>query len=276
MNGGKLCNFANDPKDIYTLSDDLAPGVMIDKNDPNILIKRIRTKGEYTLSKKLASFGVSPKIYGFFECNDEKIFPKYSVQQDQIKGRKYFDPNNTEEVGEPIGYTKQITNNKYMVMERIHGTSLHTDDVEQDEINIKNNMDEIYRIYNIFCDNGIILRDLFPRNIMLGNDNKIYMIDFEPAMTTQQLYAIPISERLSKEKLLQILLKSIGVIHTKVKQKITPKKITPKKITPKKITPRLTRKNTKSLNDKKSAKSAKSRYLTKIQKLGILQAKSLP
>jgi len=37
-------------------------------------------------------------------------------------------------------------------------------------------------------------------------------------------------------------------------------------------TARITRRNTKSLNDKKSVKSAKSRYLTKIQK----QAKSLP
>ena len=85
-----------------------------------------------------------------------------------------------------------------MVIERINGKSL--DEVEPEII--EEYIDEIYRLYNILADKGFILNDLYDRNIILSDDKKIYFIDFDPLLTNDTLHSVPISQRLSKEKLL--------------------------------------------------------------------------
>lgn len=200
MKGGRLCDKYNDQsgKDTYTLGKHAFPGIYADKSDPDVLIKIIRDKGEFELANYLAYNDFVPKVYGFFNCTNTESIAKYSIKQQRIKARNFSNPGKTPEPLGDITYESKDTNIIYMVMERIHGNSLG----EQD---LSNHIDEIYRLYNILADKGITLDDLAARNIILSNEGKIYLIDFEPVYTTITHSAIPLDKRISKETLLKML-----------------------------------------------------------------------
>jgi serine/threonine protein kinase len=64
-------------------------------------------------------------------------------------------------------------------------------------------IDEIYRLYNLLMDRGIIQTDLYLQNIILGNDGRIYLIDFEFAKDVGEY--IPFEYRLTLEQVLENL-----------------------------------------------------------------------
>jgi serine/threonine protein kinase len=200
MKGGRLCDKYNDQsgKDTYTLGEHAFPGIYADKNDPDVLIKIIRDKGEYELAKYLAHNDFVPKVYGFFNCTNTESIAKYSIKQQRIKARNFSNPGKKPEPLGDISYESKDTNVMYMVMEKIDGNSLG----EQD---LSNHIDEIYRLYNILADKGITLDDLAARNIILSDKGKIYLIDFEPVYTTITHSSIPLDKRISKETLLKML-----------------------------------------------------------------------
>ncbi len=202
IKGGNLCEKINENEgeDKYTLGENYFAGVYEDEHDKNILIKIIQDKGEYKLSKLLEVNGFTPKIYGYFDCNNTVKVPQYSFEQQKIKAYNFSHPKDKKDLGE-IKYKTYPKNVKYMVMEKIKGKSL----VSSGEDTIKKHMNEIYRLYNILADKGYILGDLAARNIILSDDDKIYFIDFDPIYTINTLKSIPISKRMSKEKLQKIL-----------------------------------------------------------------------
>ena len=207
IKGGTLCEKINEYKgeDKYTLGKQYFPGVYEDKNDENILIKIISDKGEYKLSKLLEVNGFTPKIYGYFDCNNTIKVPDYTFKQQKIKAYNFFHPKDKKDLGE-IKYKTHPKNVKYMIMEKIKGKSL----ISIGEDLIIKHIDEIYRLYNILADKGYILGDLAARNIILSDDeDKIYFIDFDPTYTINTLKSIPLSKRMSKEKLQDMLINEI-------------------------------------------------------------------
>jgi hypothetical protein len=217
MIGGKLCENNNNinTNDIYTIGKEIHPMVYEDINDPTKLIKIIKNKREYNLTEKISTFELSAKVFGYFECTFFKDKIKYSVAQQRIQARNFNKvqlakkngvPSNKlelEEVGEPINIEKIPYNVSYMVIERLNGNSL---DKNNKNNNIIDNIDQIYNVYNLFLDKGIVLKDLFARNIIKTIDGKIYFIDFEPTLTDEHNYSIPLNKRLSKEKLMKQLI----------------------------------------------------------------------
>jgi predicted Ser/Thr protein kinase len=207
IKGGTLCEKINEHKgeDKYNLGKQYFPGVYEDEDDKNILIKIIQDKGEYKLSKLLEVNGFTPKIYGYFDCNNTVKVPNYTFEQQKIKAYNFSHPKDKKDLGE-IKYKTHPKNVKYMVMEKIKGKSL----VSSGEDTIIKHMDEIYRLYNILADKGYILGDLAARNIILSDDDKIYFIDFDPTYTIDTLKSIPLSKRMSKEKLQKMLLDELN------------------------------------------------------------------
>ena len=177
-------------------------GIIYDeKRNPNIVIKELKTKKEYENMKYLESFGITPKIYGFYECIKRIKVPIYTREQSINKAR-----------GKPI--EGEITKNdktiltKYLVMEKIHGQPVYNDDTSIFDNNLKTYIDEIYRLYNILADKGITHNDFHANNILISDDGQIKIIDFdEDSLITAN--AIPLSKRLSKERLI-VKFKSIA------------------------------------------------------------------
>ncbi len=209
MKGGNLCDSYNEKigKDVYVLDKEVFPNIFSDKNDQNILIKIIYDKDEYKLAKILETNGFVPKIYGYFDCTNNIKIPKYTIQQQRIKAYNFSNPKNKKDLGE-ITYINKPKNVKYMVMEKIEGESLIAG--ENREEKIKLHIDEIYRLYNILSDKGYILGDLAARNIILSNAGKIYFIDFDPTYTQNTLKSVSLHKRLSKEKLLKLLMDELN------------------------------------------------------------------
>lgn len=215
MKGGKLCDSYKEQsgEDTYELGERLFPNVYLDKNNPKLLIKIINDKNEYLLSKLLENNGFVPKVYGYFHCKQYIKVPKYTLAQQRIKAYNSFNPNSKKDLGE-IAYTEVEKDIQYMVMERINGNSLMSDNPETNSANVTSHIDEIYRLYNILADKGFILNDLAARNIILSNDGNIYFIDFDPMYAENTMKAIPVAERMSKEALLSNLLKEINTTNS--------------------------------------------------------------
>jgi hypothetical protein len=204
MKGGELCEVYVEKigDDNYELGEKMFINLYKDLNNPNVLIKTIFNKNEYSLAKLLEHTGFVPKVYGYFECKFITKIPKYTIQQERIKAYNKFHPNDQQELGE-IKYQDKESFEKYMVMEKIDGTTL----IDTNTDTIIQHIDEIYRLYNILCDKGFILDDLFARNIIVSNTGKIYFIDFDPNFTFNTLRSFPLARRYTKEKLLKRILK---------------------------------------------------------------------
>lgn len=200
MKGGTLCDKYNEQtgEDKYTLGELAFPGIYTDKEKPDVLIKIIRDKREYELAKYLAFNDFVPKVHGYFSCTNSESIAKYTFKQQRIKASNYSHPEKSPKSLGKISYESNDKLIRYMVMERIDGFSLGKQD-------LPNNIDEIYRLYNILADKGITLDDLAARNIILSKQGKIYFIDFEPGYTEITHSAIPINKRISKEDLLEML-----------------------------------------------------------------------
>ena len=182
MKGGNLCGSdyeGNDDK--YTLGEIIIDGgVYVDKNDTSKIIKVLQKRNlqEYKILKQLEHTGFTPKVYGLYDC----------AEHDKIV---------------------------YLVMEKIPGVDLFEYvpkrqkelkkeglDVSRETV-ISNFIDEIYEKYNRLLDMGIIHSDLFLQNIILGENGKIYFIDFEHSIHSSK--SVQLSDRLSKEQLLENL-----------------------------------------------------------------------
>jgi len=187
MRGGALCNyseiFEGTTDDTYTLGEIIIDGgVYIDKYDPSKIIKVLNYgMHEYYILKMLEHLGFTPEIYGLYSCS------------------------------------KKNSKIMYVVMERIDGTDLLHLLEEEYERNIQENrstkskditfrfvsrfIDEIYELYIILLENGLIHQDLYLQNIILGNNGKVYFIDFEHVIDVG--HPVPLSDGLSKEELFE-------------------------------------------------------------------------
>lgn len=144
--------------------------------------------------KHLESFGITPKIHGYYECIKHIKVPIYKPEQSISKamGRPIE--------GEIITKDKTILT-KYLVMEKIHGKPVYDEDAAIFDNNLRTYIDEIYRLYNILADRGITHNDFHANNIIITDNKHIKFIDFdEDALITTR--AIPLSKRLSKERLI--------------------------------------------------------------------------
>jgi serine/threonine protein kinase len=205
MKGGALCGrgdfesiFPVGGEDIYTFGEELSSSegeilsenVFTDKNDDTKIIKvfhedSTRSRNEYTILQKLEHTGFTPRLYGVYKCNN-KIY----VVMDRING---VDLSFLRDAY--VKKEKRIDPKKTKVF------------IETEFINIY--ISEIYEKYNILMDLGIIPKDLYLQNIMLGEDNQIYFIDFEYSIDVGE--NIPTEYRLTIEQLIQNLLKRKGV-----------------------------------------------------------------
>ena len=197
MKCGSLCKSGEeiislDPSftngNVYTLGEELGeyPTIFLDENDESKIIKYFwmydnKCKNEGIILKKLNDSGFTPKYYGTYTCN-ESHKPVYIVME-RIMGNNLF-----ELLKEYI-----ITEKK---KENFNRKNAEIQFVEQ-------YLDEIYMLYNVFMDLGIIQNDLFLQNIILGNDGKIYFIDFEFSIDVGE--NIPIEYRITKAQLLENL-----------------------------------------------------------------------
>jgi hypothetical protein len=248
MIGGKLCDILVDQSndDVFTLGDNVYRGIYVDKHNPNVLIKIIQDKNEYILSKLLEHNDFIPKVYGYYKCKKYISVPKYTLEQQRIKAYNMYHPNDQRDLGEIKYDNSREDFPQYLVMERIRGDTLVNLNIDT----IKNYIDEIYRLYNILADKGFILEDLAARNIIISHTGKVYFIDFDPELTNNTLNSIPISKRLSKEKLEKILIDELKEEQlnfkrggkTKNKTKKTNKKYTNRKLKYKKYKKTINRK----------------------------------
>jgi tRNA A-37 threonylcarbamoyl transferase component Bud32 len=190
LKGGKLCIHNDYPDDIYTLGREIHYKVFLDKENENVIIKTKVSKDEYELSKNIHSIAIdnnnhhfTPNIYGFFECFEITNIPKLTAQQQRIKAWNAFHPNEPQrDLGE-IKYIEKKNYINYLVMERINGRTL--EDIISDNDNreniigiIEKYINIIYEYYNILCNRGYKLNDLFSRNIIITNNDTIMFIDF--------------------------------------------------------------------------------------------------
>ena len=141
---------------------------------PNFLFETPQKK-EYKLSNLISSIKtpkgnfISPHIYGLFNCKPTELY----------------------------------NDETYLVMEKIYGNSLDDSSLTKEEgiNNINKYLNQIFEIQNLLYDKGFILNDLNPRNIIITKDNKAKFIDFDDMYTIYTGVSIPLSDRLSKEKL---------------------------------------------------------------------------
>lgn len=197
-------------KKSYNFEDKLAldknyPNLFIDKKNPNRIIKIIKNEDEYKLSKILEHTGFTPKFHDLYIHKDTYKIPKYTREQERIRAKNYVYknfPEKQQDIG-LVQYEDKTKYTYYLIMEKINGNNLmHNNYIE----NIKNNIDEIYRLYNVLSDKGFVFYDLFARNMILSEEGKIYFIDFDSCYIENTLESIPIDKRLSKEKLMKSLL----------------------------------------------------------------------
>jgi hypothetical protein len=276
MEGGKLCENINNPDDIYTLGNEIHKYIYLDQENENILIKKYVLKSEYELSKQIYIVAINnnnqhftPNIYGFFECNEIIKIPKLTNEQQRNKVWNLHNPNEPQR---DLGEIQYIDKNKkvnYLVMERFIGTTLQYIlffENEEPRFSFQETMqivgkyiDKIYEYYNILCDRGYKLNDLFSRNIIITNNDDVMFIDFGPDLvevyvnnklkTYEEYYkeneyspiqTIPIEYRLTSEMLLQQLIpqynKKGGIYKCVTKSKNTKSKNTKSKNTKSKNT----------------------------------------
>jgi serine/threonine protein kinase len=197
MKGGSICKtgevLALDPLftngDRYTLGEDLEGSgkIFIDTDDELIAIKYFpeyndRCINEGIILKRLNDSGFTPKYYGTYTCKDN-LKPVYVVM-DRIMGEDLL-----------------FLLTKYINIEKKNTETF--DKVSNTIQFIIPYIDEIYRLYNLLMDRGIIQTDLYLQNIILGNDGRIYLIDFEFAKDVGEY--IPFEYRLTLEQVLENL-----------------------------------------------------------------------
>ena len=184
IKGGTLCQkyIEHTGEDKYTLGKLVFRGIYEDKYDKNIYIKILFDKKEYELTKLLEVSGFTPKVYGYFYCDNVVTMPDYTKEQADIlmHNRKY--PEDIKDIGE-LKYREFPDLVRYMVMEKISGKAL----VFYDKATVEKHIDEIYRLYNVLLDKGYVLNDFAARNIILSDEGKIYFIDFDPSFTKNTL-----------------------------------------------------------------------------------------
>jgi serine/threonine protein kinase len=187
--GGKLCkNSTSIPNDIYTLSKPFytlvkdpntgkiyPPTIFNVENNENLLIKKIVSEGEYKLTMAISLIKdknnkpISPVVYGLYNCEPDILY----------------------------------NGNTYMVMEKLTGHTLDKNINSKKEgiDNIMKYLDKIFELQNLLYDNGFILNDLKPRNIMITDTNEVKFFDFDDFHTTHSEIPVPSQDRFSKMKL---------------------------------------------------------------------------
>jgi hypothetical protein len=203
--GGNLCKNSTsiptdptDPTDIYTLSDPFytlvknpntgeiyPPTIFNVENNENLLIKKIISEGEYTLSKAISQIRdknnkpISPAIYGLYNCEPDVLY----------------------------------NDKTYMVMEKLTGHTLDKNITSKKEgiNNIMKYLDRIFEIQNLLYDNGFVLNDLKARNIMITDTNEVKFFDFDDLHTTHRETPVPVEYRFSKETLKRELIDDFSV-----------------------------------------------------------------
>lgn len=207
MRGGSLCEgnetFSLDPLfqdgNRYEFGENLGEGdniyekIHLEKNDENIVIKFFYNyyngMNEGYILNKLNDCGFTPKYYGTYSCyrENQSSKPVYVVME-RIKGYNLLDLL--------FNYLEQEKINK---KEDFNKTDTSKEFIDK-------YIDEIYQLYNLLMDRGIIHTDLYLQNIILNNPrDKLYFIDFEYAKDIGEY--IPPEKRLSQEQLFKNLLK---------------------------------------------------------------------
>lgn len=293
----------------YTLGEEVYTNIFNEGERENLLVKKDATEDEYELSKQIYNVGIysgehfTPEIFDFFYCTTfvrKPDFAKLNLKQSRkkmqwerehpdIKGEQlynYVAEMGLEELGE-VKYIEKNINTGYLIMEKIIGTSLETllknKNKEDTILLLKKYFDTIYNYYTILCSQGYKLNDLFARNIIVAESDKIKFIDFGPdlievycsgRMMTYEEYdktgnidPIPETQRMNKLQLLQNLMQDVipgykkitkpdhpyhsilselNVTATGGKKRNTRKKNTRKRKNTKKIKKRTKRKNLKT------------------------------
>lgn len=187
--GDNLCkNSTIILNDIYTLSDPFytppkdphtgeiyPPKIFNVKNHENLIVKNIISEEEYKLTKAISLIKdknnkpISPAVYGLYNCEPDILY----------------------------------NDKTYMVMEKLTGHTLDKNINSKKEgiDNIMKYLDKIFEIQNLLYDNGFILNDLMPRNIIITDTNEVKFIDFDDLYTTHSEIAVPSQDRVSKMKL---------------------------------------------------------------------------
>lgn len=206
MIGGRLCEGGelspddndkdengNTVPDIYTkgrlfLED--FPHLWLDENNENIIIKSIKSRSECDNIKTLSErFDFVPRYYGCYTCDITQKRPRYKK------------PGEFDEI--------KVKNN-YLVMERLNGRSIDdTSRTFEEKLELlQNNIDEIYEKYELLCDNGVDWGDLYGRNVVIGDDGKIYFIDFDEQTDISDISKVSIQKR-SKDDLLNDMIRDL-------------------------------------------------------------------
>lgn len=210
MKGGSLCAgdvISLDPEftngHLYTLGDYLDDGgetIRVDATDENIIIKSFykydyRCKNEGNILKLLNNSDFTPKYYGTYAC--EEPYKIVYVVMERIIGRDLL-----------ALLSIYINNQKKDPIKK----SLKLAEISMPFV--VQYIDEIYRLYNVMFDRGIINLDLYLQNIILGDNGQLYFIDFEFAVYVGE--SIPLEYRLTIEQLLENLVnrKSIHKPHS--------------------------------------------------------------
>lgn len=182
LKGGKLCLDENIDNDIYTKwysPDRSFTTIWLEaEGDGDKIIKLVHNTTECENARIMAEkFTFVPRYYGCYKCN--KIY---------TGGNK-----------PPI----------YLVMEKINGVSLDPGSfVDNDEIienkvkKLEQYFPEIYEKYLLVCKEGVLLNDLYCRNIIINDKNEVIFIDFDDTYT--KIYEEEV-EPMSSEDLFQKL-----------------------------------------------------------------------
>lgn len=192
MIGGRLCEFNSVDNDIYTKGRNFMnfSHLWLDENNENIIIKSTGSTIECENTRKLSEkFDFVPRYYGCYTCNSVKKRPRY---------------------GKPGEFDEIPVKNVYLVMERLNGKSIDDSSrtFEEKLELLNNNIDEIYQKYEILCDKGVNLTDLYCRNVVIGDDGKIYFIDFDDLTTVPEEDGVPIRKK-SKDEFLRYMLEDL-------------------------------------------------------------------
>lgn len=179
---------------------------------PEVIIKSVK-RNEYAFSHIISSFtDFTPRVYGHFEVSTTVQIPEYNTRQQKLLAHHKFFPNSKihEDLGK-VKYTDKTTIDEYMVMQQLPGRDLQQIYEEINERSpdpekiIDEYMDEIFDKYTRISDVGVILYDLYARNIMVNETakpgEKIFFIDFDPTLTTIADRPISAENRFTKEQL---------------------------------------------------------------------------
>lgn len=200
--GGFLCSPDN-PRDKYTLDlgKKLGSGeegvVYLDKFDENIVIKEFYNilltpgyhkkinylKHIFDINKDIGDMGIGPKIYYYKICK-KNISVNLNTIAKNARSRlaaRFYGIGDTPNI---IKYTKTQPNGEdfiftyeayvpYLVMEKISGHKITNNELDIDE-----NMDQIYQMYTDLYHQDLIMQDLHTGNIIINPEtHKIFFID---------------------------------------------------------------------------------------------------